>query len=158
MICTCKSHTSMHESTGNGNGNGDGKNFMGMGREWGWFSLPCHSLVLIKRECQAVTCSSKWNGARYLLVSAIIILSSSLFTVDVAEVVVYITVYGQTYLSNSQGWHDIYQGYISDTYPYFFNITLLLDVKTSLKCENRISSFQYCLLFNFKTFFTTRCT
>jgi len=35
-------------------------------------------------------------------------------------------------------------------FPYFS--TLLLDVKTSLKCENRHLSFQYCLLFNFKTF------
>jgi len=56
-----------------------------------------------------------------------------------------------------QGWHDIYQRYILDIYqiyssskisdiidifkigyvPYVFNISLLLDVKTSLKCENR---------------------
>jgi len=61
---------------------------------------------------------------------------------------------------------DIYQRYISDTYPifsssktsdifdifkigyfpYFFNITLLLDVKTSLKCENRHFKFSIPLI------------
>ena len=41
-------------------------------------------------------------------------------------------------------------------FSIFFNITLLLDVKTSLKCEKIvIRSFQYCLLFNFKTFYRT---
>ena len=45
-IRTCKSHTSMHESTGMG---GWGwKKFHGDGREWGWFSLPCHSLEAIR--------------------------------------------------------------------------------------------------------------
>jgi len=77
-----------------------------------------------------------------------------------------------------QGWHDVYRrhisviyiGYISDILEFenigyfryvqkwifsiFCNTALLLDVKTSLKCENRHfkSSIRYCLLFNFKTF------
>ena len=27
---------------------GDGENFMGMGRGWGQFYLPCHSLVIVR--------------------------------------------------------------------------------------------------------------
>jgi len=69
--------------------------------------------------------------------------------------------------NGDQGWHDIiYRWYISDIYPifssskisdifdifkigyfpYFFNITLLLDVKTSLKCENRHFKFSILLI------------
>ena len=79
-------------------------------------------------------------------------------------------------MASEQGWHDVYWrytpviyiGYISDIFELYRIFSILskldifhifqryfitvLDVKTSLKCENRISSFQYCLLFNFKTF------
>jgi len=63
-----------------------------------------------------------------------------------------------------QGWHDrrLYIGYISDIFEFenigyfryfqtwifsiFFNITLLLDVKTSVKCENRHFKFSILLI------------
>ena len=53
---------------------------------------------------------------------------------------------------------DIFDIFKIGYFPCFFNITLLFDVKTSLNAKIDISSFQFCLLFNFKTFFVTRCT
>ena len=44
------------------------------------------------------------------------------------------------YISNIFEFENI--GY----FPYFFNITLLLDVKTSLKCENRHFKFSVLLI------------